>query len=210
MSYLKICSAVSATLVMAAMLVAAAPASATVLCKVASATSCGALNQYGSGTEINAHLKSGQWTLMEPPGTGPEWVVHCTEATWKMKTTSAGGGAATVTAATEVFSFGACGTGPVAVVVKKPTIVFHWTSGNNATITEEGIEITADYFGMSCIYGASKPQTIALLTGGKPADISLSMVLGLIKGIPGVCPATMTWDATYEVTAPNPLYVTAS
>lgn len=204
--------AIPTVLVLAAiaMLAAAGAASATVLCKVESATSCGGGNQYGVGTEINAHLRSGEWSLMEATGTGPEWDVHCTESTWKMKTTSAGSAATTVTAVTEAFSFGSCGAGPTPVVVKKPAIVFHWLSGNNATITEEGIEITADWFGLSCVYGASKPQTIGQLTGGKPADIPLNMTLGLIKGISGVCPATAAWKATYEVTAPNPLYVTAS
>jgi Tfp pilus assembly protein PilX len=188
----------------------AGTASATVLCKVASVSSCGLSNQYGIGTEINGHLRSGEWSLMEATGTGPEWDVHCTESTWKMKTTSAGGGAVTVTAATEAFSFGACGSGPTPVVLKKPAIVFHWSLGNNASITEEGIEITADWFGMSCVYGASKPQAIAQLTGGKPATIDLSMTLGLIKGISGVCPATAAWKASYEITAPNPLYATTS
>ena len=200
----------TALVLVAAVLAVAGTASATVLCKVASATSCGALNQYAAGTEINSHLRSGEWAVMEAPGTGPEWVSHCTESTWKMKTTSAGGTGVAVTAATEAFSFGLCSTGPTPVVLKKPAIVFNWLSGANGSITEEGIEITADWFGLSCVYGASKPQTVGQLTGGKPATILLNMTLGLIKGISGVCPATTVWKATYEVTAPNPLYVTAS
>ena len=200
----------AALVTVAALTIAVTSASATVLCKVVSASSCGAGNQYNAGTEINSHLRSGEWAVMEAPGTGPEWISHCIESTWKMKTTSAGGVGVTVTAATEVFSFGSCSTGPTPVVLKKPTLVFHWLAGNNATITEEGIEVTADWFGQSCDYGASKPQTVGQLTGGKPADIPLSMTLELIKGLKGVCPATVVLKATYEVTAPNPLYVTAS
>jgi hypothetical protein len=210
MKSLKIVIPTALVVVAAVVLAAAGTASATVLCKVASATSCGAGNQYGTGTEINSHLRSSEWALMEAPGTGPEWVSHCIESTWGMKTTSAGGGAVTVPAATETFSFGSCSTGPTPVVLKKPTLVFHWLAGNNATITEEGIEVTADWFSMSCDYGASKPQTVGQLTGGKPADIPLNMTLELIKGVKGVCPATVVLKATYEVTAPNPLYVTAS
>lgn len=210
MKILKMVIPAALVVAIVAVLATAGAASATVFCKVASTSSCGALNQYGSGTEINSHLRSGEWSLMEATGTGPEWDVHCTESTWKMKTTSAGSAATTVTATTETFSFGSCGAGPIPVALKKPAIVFHWLEKNNATITEEGIEITADWFGLSCVYGASKPQTVAQLTGGKPADIPLNMTLELIKGISGVCPATAAWKATYEVTAPNPLYVTAS
>jgi hypothetical protein len=206
----KIVIPAALALAVAVVLAVAGTASATVLCKVASGSSCGAGNQYGAGTEINSHLRSGEWAVMEAPGTAPEFVVHCTESTWKMKTTSAGGTAQTVTAATEVFSFGSCGSVPAPVVLKKPTLVFHWLAGNNATITEEGIEITVTYFSQDCVYGASKPQTIGQLTGGEPATIPLSMLLELVKGLKGVCPATMKWAATYEVTAPTPLYVTAS
>jgi hypothetical protein len=210
MKSLKIVIPTAIVLAAAAVLAVAGTASATVLCKVTSASSCGAGNQYGTGTEINGHLISGNWAVMEAPGTGPEWISHCIESTWRMKTTSAGGFGVTVTAATEVFSFGSCSTGPTPVVLKKPTLVFHWSEASKASITEEGIEITADWFGQSCVYGASKPQTVAQLTGGKPATIPLSMTLELIKGLSGVCPATSVWKATYEITAPNPLYATAS
>jgi len=96
------------------------------------------------------------------------------------------------------------------VVLKKPVLEFHWSSGNNATITEQGIEITVVYLSQDCVYGAPGAQTIASLqTSGVPTtQIWLNMTLARIKGIG--CPETMVWKAIYEVTTPSPLYVTAS
>jgi len=214
MSYLKICG-VAVAAVAAVVLVATVPASATVLCKTETSP-CG--SRYGVGTEISGHLKAGERSLIEEvPPTEATFVVQCEESNLKLKTTSEGGVAQTVTAATEVFTFGACTEFSYetlykvsVVVLKKPSLEIHWTSGWNASITAKGTEITITYFGQDCVYGVPGGGStgIASLLGKKPAEIWLSMELARLSGFG--CPEKMTWKAKYEVTSPSPLYAAAS
>lgn len=213
MSYLKICSA--AVAVVAAVVLVAAPASATVLCK-SETSPCG--SRYGAGTEISGHLKKGERSLIEEiPQTEATFVVQCEESNLKLKTTNEGGAAQTVTAATETFTFGACTEFSFetlykisVVVLKKPSLEIHWTSGWNASITAKGTEITITYFGQDCVYGVPGGGStgIASLVGTKTAEIWLSMELARLSGFG--CPEKMVWKAKYEVTSPSPLYVAAS
>jgi hypothetical protein len=201
MSYLKSLSLVLAALAAVAS-IAAVSASATVLCKVASASSCGVGNDYGAGTKVSSHLKTGTRAVIQ--NQFGEELFECRESTFDLNTTSTGGASQTVTADTETFSYGACSGSNTPVVLKKPSLVIHWTAGNNGTITESGLEITVG----ECIYGATGEQTVGPLTGGNPAEIDMAIILGRINGL--ICPAQVSWKGLYEVTAPSPLYVTAS
>jgi hypothetical protein len=184
----------------------AGSASATVLCKTASAP-CEAGNRYAAGTKIESHLKTGTRLIID--GAFGEALYECRESKLNLLTTTTGSAVATVSADTEAFTFGACeGTTPV--VLKKPAMEIHWISGtNNGTITEQGIEITIVYLlSLDCVYGAPEAQAIGPLTGGKQAEIQLNLTLARIKG--SGCPEELTWTALYEVTSPSPLYVTGS
>lgn len=214
MSYLKMCSAAIAAVVVASVLVAAAPASATVLCKTGTNPCEG---RYGAATEVSAHLKTGTISKMYTHDLSyPEFEVQCEESTLKVKTTNEGGSTQTVTANTEAFTFGKCWllhpfssyTPPV--LLKKPSLELHWLEGTNARITAKGIEMTTSFFGEDCVYGVpgGGSTAIAELRGGKPAQVLLQVELARLSGF--VCPANMLWAGEYEVTAPNPLYVAAS
>lgn len=213
MSYLKLGAALAAVAA-AALLVAVAPASATVLCKT-EMTPCG--SRYGAGTEINAHLRTETISKMDSFDPNyPEFEVECDESTLKFKTTNEGGSTQTVTANTEAFTFGKCWllhpfssyTPPV--VVKKPSLEVHWLSVTNGRITAKGIEITATVSGQDCVYGVpgGGATGIAELRGEKAARVLLSMELARLSGF--LCPEKMYWAGEYEVTSPSPLYVTAS
>jgi hypothetical protein len=201
MSYIKSIGLVLTSLAAAALIIAAAPASATVLCKVASVASCGAGNDYGAGTKITSHLKTGTRAIVR--NQFGEELSECQESKFELITTSTGGVSLTVTGDTEAFSYGTC-SGNTPVVLKKPSLVLHWTASNNGTITESGLEIEIG----GCVYGALGEQTVGPLTGGNPAQIDMVIILGRIKGI--LCPEKLSFNGLYEVTSPNPLYVTAS
>lgn len=211
MSYLKMCIAAIA---LAAVFVAAAPASATVLCKTETLPACG--SRYGAGTEISAHLVTETVSKTEEvPPTETKYIVICEESTFNFQTTNEGGATQTVTANTEAFTFGKCGTYKPPVVLNKPSLELHWLSGTpespNARITAKGIEITVVYLLEDCVYGVpgGGATGIAELRGGKAAVIALDMELAKLSG--GlICPKNMRWRGNYEVTAPNPLYVAAS
>lgn len=202
MSYLKSASLAVMALAAGVLILGAAPASATVLCKVASASSCGAGNDYGAGTKISSHLKAGNRTLFtDEHGTER---FDCNESMLNLVTTSTGGVGQTVTADVESASFGNCTFGTVPSISKKPSLVIHWISGSNhGSITETGMEIT---YG-ECVWGASGEQGMGTLTGGSPAVIDVSIQLEPKKGF---CIGNLWWKGIYEVTAPSALYVTAS
>jgi hypothetical protein len=202
MRYIKSVGLALALLAAVALVVAAAPASATVLCKVAFPSTCGFANHLGPGTKISSHLKTGTRAVLSNEF-GEEFM-ECQESTFDLITTNTGGIGQTVTADTETFSWGNC-SNVAPVVLKKPTLVLHWTTGNNGTITESGLEISV---GPSCTYGALGEQTVGPLTGGNPAQIDMNIVLARITGI--ICPPKLSFQGIYEVTSPKPLYVTAS
>ena len=205
MSYLKMCSVAMAAAAVAVAL-AAAPASATVLCKSALMSTCSVEDRLSVGTAINSDLK-GEFATIE--GIGTSFVVHCGESTLDAAVTNPGP-ATMASAATEAFSFGSCSTSAAPAVLKNGALEFNWTSGNNATITAQGVEITVIYLAtLDCVYGENLPSLEAgSLIGGAPAVVKLNLTLATIKG--SGCPGTMRWEAEYKVTSPNPLYVTAS
>lgn len=207
MSYPKMCAAFVA--ITAAVLLFAAPASATVLCKAEPTTTCP--SRYGAGTVVDGHLREKEQSLTEErPLTEVTYTNRCNESTLKFKTTNEGGVSQTVTAATETFNFGSCGLYSPPVVLKKPSLELHWTSGTkSAQITAKGIEITVIYVKQDCVYGVPGGGSTAIgqLTGGKQ-EIDLNMELTRLSGF--FCPEKMAWLAKYEVTSPNPLYAAAS
>jgi len=95
------------------------------------------------------------------------------------------------------------------VVLKTPTLEFHWLEHTNARITAKGTEITFAYFGEDCVYGVpgGGSTAIAELKGGNPPKVVLNMQLAKISGF--VCPENMAWQGNYEVTSPSPLYAAA-
>lgn len=213
MSSLKRCSAAIVPVVVAAVLVAAAPASATVLCKTEISPCTG---RYGAGTAVNAHLRPETISKTEElPLTETKFIVECEESKFNFQTTNEGGATQTVTANTEAFTFGKCwlkGSSYTSLaVLKKPSLELHWLPETpNARITAKGIEITVVYLGVDCVYGVPGGGStgIAELRGGSPAQIWLSMQLARFSGVG--CPEKMIWLGEYEVTSPNPLYAAAS
>lgn len=216
MSYLKMCGAALAALVAAGMLVAAVPASATVLCKVPSSSSCGVGNQYSLGTVIEGGLEGveGEHPFTVDNGAEKQYF-ECTRSPFKQRLASAGG-AETVSGNTETHDFSNCTTSSL-LVLKWGSFEYHWISGtNNATVTLKGVEYTYERSGLHCVLatqaGGSDAGTLtASSSSTSPATWDFTMAVTRIGGrTSALCPSSLTLTGRYTVATPVPLYVTGS
>jgi hypothetical protein len=229
MKYVKMLglAAVAAAALMA--FVGASTASATVLCKTPgtgtpTGTTCPANQAYPAGTEIHA-VSEGNLVLT----TGSEFTeITCKKGTVKGKTSNEGSATETVSGAAETITWEECSTpnGACTVTTLKPgTLEVHWIEGvdknekgevtavtgsHNGTLTSNGAEITsscASIFGnIHCIYKAAE-EDLGTVTGGNPATADFESTPVNIIATSGLCPSGPKWDAKYEITSPNPLYV---
>jgi hypothetical protein len=213
MKYVKMLglAAVAAAALMA--FVGASTASATVLCKTAGGTTCPANQAYPAGTEIHG-VNEGNLVLT----TGSEFTeITCKTGTVKGTTENEGSATETVkgdSASPSDISWGECSTpnGKCTVTtVNAGTLEVHWIEGgNNGTVTGNGTVVTSNcssIFGtIHCIYEAQN-EHLGTLTGGAPATADFESTPINIVSTSGLCPPEAKWDAKYNITSPNPLYV---
>jgi hypothetical protein len=217
MKYVKMLSlaAVAAAALMA--FVGASTASATVLCKTPgtgtpTGTTCPANQAYPAGTEIHA-VSEGNLVLT----TGSEFTeITCKKSTIKGLTSNEGSATETVkvTGSASTITWEECSTpngGCTVTTVKPGTLEVHWIEGtHNGTLTSTGAEITsncASIFGnIHCIYQAAN-EDLGTVTGGAPATADFESTPVNIVSTSGLCPSGPKWDAKYQITSPNPLYV---
>ncbi|HEX5526363.1 MAG TPA: hypothetical protein VFX44_04075 [Solirubrobacterales bacterium] len=170
----------------------------TVLCKTSSNPCPG--GTYGKGTTIEASLKSGTKSVLDPPfGT-----IECSESSIKGEVTNPGGEGALVSGSVSSWSFGKCGSDIVSVL-KSGTFTIGSAKEGDGTLKLEGFEITAEHVGTHCIYSGTATFS---LKGGEMASLSNPSALQRTGGRSGpFCGSSATWTAEYTVTAPEPLWV---
>jgi hypothetical protein len=198
MKYVKILglAAVAAMALMA--FVGAGTASASVLCT--SATSpCP--SDYAKGTEVVATSSHTQLTA----GFG---TVTCKKNEVAGKTKTTGGASETVFGPVESLVFEECNG--VVKVLKEGELEVHATASGNGTLTSKGASVTVELVGVHCVYGTAATGTeLGAVTGGATATVDINAkVLKQEGGF--LCASTATWEGTYTVTSPKPLFVTAS
>ncbi|MDQ3724723.1 MAG: hypothetical protein M3335_02340 [Actinomycetota bacterium] len=134
--------------------------------------------------------------------------IECAHSEVDGKTSNAGGASETVEGSITTLSFKECNA--TVKVLKNGKLIVHHSSGSNGTVTSEGAEVTVAIGSTSCVYGTTAGATsIGTLSGGSPAKLNASASLTRISG-GFLCANPAKWTATYTVTTPNPLYVTAS
>jgi hypothetical protein len=190
MKYIKILSLMAVAA--AALMAFAGTAAATVL--------EGSGGNLAKGTKIDstgtsAVLKAGFATIT------------CNHSEVDGTTSNAGGAGETVEGNISNLSFTECDG--VVKVLSKGKLVVHYTSGSNGTVTSEGAEVTVEKNGVHCVYGTPTATSIGTLSGGNPAKLNASASLTKTSG-GFLCANPASWTASYTVTSPNPLYVTAS
>ena len=206
MKHLKILGhGVIAALALTAMF-GAGTASATRLCAV-NTSPCPAGSTYGKGTAIKAQLVPGTTSVV----TSGFVTVICTESTISGKTTSAGGGSGTpVTGSISSVTWKGCKTSSggscTASALNTPWSASVTGSGGNGTMS---ISNAAGKFTctVTCEYEA-KSASVSV-SGGSPATIKASNVGFSRIGGSFLCSSSASWSAQYEVTAPNPAFVTS-
>jgi len=87
----------------------------------------------------------------------------------------------------------------------------HWIEGtHNGLLTSSHANITENCntsFGkMHCIF-VTNNEKIGTVTGGNPASIDIESFPVTQASTSGLCPSAPTFDAKYEITTPESLYV---
>ncbi|MGN6274963.1 MAG: hypothetical protein ACTHNP_03415 [Solirubrobacterales bacterium] len=197
MKYLKILglAAVAAAALMA--FVGAGTASATTLCKTTS-TPCASL-----ATTLESSLETGKTAKLEAGGIVLD---ECSESGVSGTIEEQG---STVTAKGKVkkenLTWGTTCTHTTDTLAGGELEVHAITSSDNGTVTATGFEVTVNTIFGSCIYGfRTEHKDLGTLEGGTTPKLVINTNVPLISG---PCPTTSTWNATYLVTNPKPLYV---
>jgi hypothetical protein len=211
MRYLKLGAALAAAAALMALAVAA-PASATVFCKVASAGSCGAGNVYPVGTELKGELESGSVFKVEE---GTKLMAECRKSPITAKVSNAGGSGIAVVTQVEAVAFSECREEAVLVDLRGSLEVSSISGTNNGTVVWKGAEFTMGYLGAHCAYvpstalGADAGKIIASPLSTSHAVFDMTMKVTRVEGV-FPCPSEASFTAQYTLTLPKPLYVTAS
>jgi hypothetical protein len=187
--------------------IGAGTASATKLCKnIASTLTCS--EPYPAETQIHAVLK-GPAVLEDTLGNQLD---KCTVSTFQYRVENAGGAQATVAGPISSLTWGSKGEGCewVTETVRSGRLEVHQiVNTDNGKVTSSNLEVTdfVSFLG-DCIYGTGSGIEFGTLTGGSPATLDVNAVLTRVGGS-AFCPSTAHFTATFEVTSPTPLYVTA-
>ena len=202
-----------ATATAVALAVGAGSATATELCSE-NLSPCPVGKRLGAETVVHAVLKSGTVSrFITPSGT-----VTCNATTIQAKTSTAGALGEPVKASMTSFTFGGCSFdvvgNPPCKVTGSPAegnIEFLAGAGGNGSMTlgpgesEARVEVKCNEMGnlIDCTFRF--PLTQLGVSGGNPAHITATEAAASKEG--GLCPLTMKWSATYEVTSPKPLWL---
>jgi hypothetical protein len=161
--------------------------------------------QLNSGTSISS--KSEGTTELHPPFGS----INCTSSSVGGKTTNNGGSGENVNGTIETLTFSGCN----ATVTPLPKGGPHGTLSiaSNGTLTGTGNEVTVSYLGFHCIFKTNNTKlgtvTDSTDTKGKAATLDIEATIPRTGGTSGAfCGSTAQWTGSYEVTSPNPLYIT--
>jgi hypothetical protein len=205
MRYVKIIGLTVAAAMVLAMFVGASAASATVLCKESITSGCAAAGQaYPAGTVLQRSLE-GSSVLSSNGNT----LNTCTGGQFKSEITNAGGASSTVSGPNTTINFENC-----AAVVHTESVgsleIHHIAGTDNGTVTESGTVTGNTIFGTNCLYESGTGKDLGQLQGGASPTLSINITVNEAEPKKFICPDTRQWAATFRVTAPTPLYISAS
>lgn len=204
MNHLKQLALSSFALLVLTLALGSATASATEFCSTNTSPCTGTM--YGPGTELKGKLTTGKKAVL----TNSLDTVSCSEATMAGKMTSTGGSGTTpisgeVTSVTWSQCIDSFGNACTATVVGLPWKLTGEKTGEttfNVVVSgSPGVTVVCGSL-LNCTFS----QTSLTLSGvnGSPARVTATAVGLNASG--GFCPKSGSYDAEYDVTAPNPLY----
>jgi hypothetical protein len=159
------------------------------------------------GSELSASLKTG--TSANLTTTEGTVLNTCTGSSLSGKVTNAGGAAATVVGSVEAKNLTWSGCSNTVATLGGGELEVHYTSGLNGTLTAKGFKVTVDGPFGSCVFTAGAATNMGTLTGSTTGNATMD-VNAVVTRESGLCPSSARWVATYTVTKPSPLHVTAS
>jgi hypothetical protein len=192
--------AIALVATVALMAIGSSSASATALYKEA--------EKQGAGTQIVATL-TGSATLKSTSGT---LLDTCVGSEIKGEIAKAGGALATVSGPIKTLNWGAC-TEPTTTTTNGELEIHHISGGINGTLTAKKttVDVNTTIFGAVCQYTVGEVLDLGTLNGStsttKDATITPKVVIPAENSF--FCPDA-NWEATFNVTSPTPLHVTAS
>jgi hypothetical protein len=194
----------TATALVIVMSIGVGSASATEFCSTNTSPCTGTM--YGPGTKISGKLTTGKTATLTNGITN----VICSEGSMAGQMTSTGGAGLTpisgeVTSVTWTKCVTASGTACTVTVNGLPWKLTGEKTGENTfkvvVSGSPGVTVVCGFL-INCTFS----QTSLTLSGvnGSPARVTATAVGLNASG--GFCPKTASYDAEYDITAPNPLY----
>lgn len=211
MKYVKIMglAAIAAAALMAFIGASTASASMGVLCKNNTSTEM-CTEPYGVGQMIHAQLQAGATATLK---SGTLTIDTCKKSTVTADITRAGSTTETGTAEITSLTWEECSC-PTTTIRNGGLLVNHTPGTDNGELYGENVEVTLEgCLGFHCIYGTGAgPTTLGKVTGGTPAIFEANATINRQAGgrSGAFCPENGVWTTAggaYEITEPNPLYV---
>ena len=194
---------VAAVLVGVALFVAAAPASATVLCSN-SASPCPQGDAYSVGTELHGKLPEGSASFVGEANT-----LKCGTAGIAAKTTAAG---TPIAGQVTALSFSGCELGCAVSAQNLPykAEIEYTANGDGVMTLSSGgggpPRLKNNCLGLSCTFGASKLSLD--VEGDSPAEVkAVSEPLVREAGEKAICGDTARWSTVFRISEPMALFV---
>ena len=199
MEYLKMF--VLATVAVSALMasIGVGTASATVLCST-TAEPCPTTQKWGN-VSLDFSIPSGSRAVVT--ATAGESIDSCTTSTVKGKITNPGSSTSTVTGPVEELTWSGCDF-PTKTLQLGNLEVHKIAGTSNGTLTSDGLfEVTFNtiIFG-SCGYVVTSGESLGDVTEGNPAIFHANAVGQHSSGSGMVCPETIRWTGTYQLTSP--------
>lgn len=200
MKYLKMLGLAALAAVAAMAILGASSASAVVLCKE-NKSPCPEAQQYPSGTKISAKLVAGTKAVL----TG-SLTVECSASTVSGETTAKSG--SPLPGKITGLTFSTCTTCPTVTAESLPySATANATGGGNGTMTVSNPKVKlSGCFGFATCTATAASVTLDLV-GGSPGRVKAVKEPLTISGFG--CGSSGTWSAEYEITAPNPVFITS-
>lgn len=196
MKHLKMLGLAAMAVVALMAVIGAGSASATTLCSE-NGTPCPEAKRYKKETAYKSVLEGGTKVVFD----AGFYKVECTASSISGKISNEGGAGAVIIGL-ETVSFEGCGC-EVKTLKAGSMSVEHTTGTMNGKLTTANIEVSIPCMG-KCVYGEGPLGT---LTGGGMGTMDISGLMNRVMGNEPGCPKTITWEASYTVTAPEPIYV---
>jgi hypothetical protein len=201
MKYLKMLGLAAIAAMGLMVFLGASSASATVLCTTTDTPAC--LMPYGQLTVIDASLSGS--AILE---SGSTTLDTCTGGTVKGKINNAGGASETVSGNIEELTWTGC-TNTTDTTALGSLEIHYIENTHNGTVTGKASKVTVNTLGVTCTYGTGTGTHLGTLTGGEAPVLNISTTVPKIEGS-FICPSSASWTASYTITEPHALYVTAS